>query len=87
MLRALPLSTVAKSQRGRSPPVAVIVTRIREPARNAWATGKIGTRTSVKRPAGSRAASDSRWVGNGSSVVDCFGSSLRCDARSQPFCT
>ena len=34
-----PWSIVANSQRGRSPPVAVIVTRMREPARKAWATG------------------------------------------------
>ena len=83
----LPRSIVSKSQRGRSPPGASIVTRMREPARNACATGKIGTRTSVNAPFGSGAPSCGRCVGTGSVAVDSLSSSLRCDARSQPFWT
>ena len=75
-----PLSIVSKSQRGRSPPGACTVTRMREPARNACATGKIGTRTSVELALGQRRGVVlSRWVGNGSSAVD--GARRACGAR------
>ena len=65
----------------------MIVTRIREPARKAWTTGKIGTLTRANLPAGSRAPSLSRWVGTMFSGFWPVFFSLRCEARSQPVWT
>ena len=65
VLGACPCRSSRRPSAGGRRPGASTVTRIREPARNAWATGKIGTRTSVYLPLGSGAASCSRCVGNG----------------------
>ena len=81
-----PSSSVANFHAGRSPPGAWIVMRSRDPARKAYATGKIGTRTNVNSSAGRSARSAATYVGTTSRSFE-SSSGARYDARSTPNCT
>ena len=75
-----------KAQNGRLPPGASTLMRRRDPARKMCANGNSATRADTNLPFGNGFALADVSGCTGSSAVD-DGSSARCDARSQPFCT